>query len=83
MLLAILMITIIHFIEAYFLNPKIFGHHLHMNPVLVLIVLTIGGKLFGVWGLVIGLPVVNYVFGLGLMLVALYVAYTVIQYVVS
>ena len=34
-----------------------------MNAVLVLIVLTIGGKLFGVWGLVLGLPVVNYVFG--------------------
>lgn len=63
MLAAIGMILIIHFIEAYFLNPKIFGHHLHMNAVLVLIVLTIAGKLFGVWGLILGLPVVNYVFG--------------------
>lgn len=63
MLLAIAMILIVHFVEAYFLNPKIFGHHLHMNAVLVLIVLTIGGKLFGVWGLILGLPVVNYFFG--------------------
>jgi predicted PurR-regulated permease PerM len=63
MLAAVVMILIIHFIEAYFLNPKIFGHHLHMNAVLVLIVLTIAGKLFGVWGLILGLPVVNYVFG--------------------
>jgi len=30
--------------------------------VLVLIVLTIGGKLLGVWGLVLGIPIVNYVF---------------------
>ncbi len=63
MFLAIVLILVIHFIEAYFLNPKIFGHHLHMNAVMVLIVLTIGGKLFGVWGLVLGLPVVNYFFG--------------------
>ncbi len=63
MLIAIGMILIIHMIEAYLLNPRIFGHHLHMNAVLVLIVLTIAGKLFGVWGLVLGLPVVNYFFG--------------------
>jgi predicted PurR-regulated permease PerM len=44
------------------LNPQIYGHHMHMNPVLVLIVLTIGGKLFGVWGLILGIPIVNYVF---------------------
>ena len=60
MLIAIALILLIHFIEAYFLNPKIFGHHLRMNAVIVLIVLTIGGKLFGVWGLILGLPVVNY-----------------------
>jgi len=62
MLIAIGLILLIHFIEAYFLNPKIFGHHFRMNAVLVLIVLTVGGKLFGVWGLVLGLPVVNYFF---------------------
>lgn len=62
MLIAICLILLIHFVEAYFLNPKIFGHHFRMNAVLVLIVLTIGGKLFGVWGLVLGLPVVNYFF---------------------
>src|SRR5690606_32943998 len=62
MLIAIGLILLIHFVEAYFLNPKIFGHHFRMNAVIVLIVLTIGGKLFGVWGLVLGLPVVNYFF---------------------
>jgi predicted PurR-regulated permease PerM len=56
------MICVIHAIETYILNPQIYGHHMHMNPVLVLIVLTIGGKLFGVWGLLLGIPVVNYVF---------------------
>lgn len=59
---AALMITIIHMIEAYILNPRIFGHHLRMNPVMVLIVLTVGGKLFGLWGFILGLPVTNYIF---------------------
>lgn len=62
MLLAVGLICVIHAVETYVLNPQIYGHHMHMNPVLVLIVLTIAGKLVGVWGLVLGIPIVNYVF---------------------
>ncbi len=62
MLIVIVMIVGVHLVETYVLNPQIYGHHMHMNPVLVLIVLTIGGKLFGVWGLILGIPIVNYVF---------------------
>lgn len=62
MLVAILLITGIHTIETYVLNPQIYGHHMHMNPVFVLIVLTVGAKLFGVWGIVLGIPIVNYFF---------------------
>ena len=61
--LAILAIWIIHMVECYILNPRIYGHHLRLNPVIVLIVLTICGKLFHVWGLVLGLPVCKYFFG--------------------
>lgn len=62
MVFAIVLICAIHALETYVLNPQIYGHHMHMNPVLVLIVLTVGGKLFGVWGLVLGIPIVNYFF---------------------
>lgn len=62
MLMAIVMVLIVHAIETYILNPRIYGHHMHMNPVMVLIVLTISGKLIGVWGLVLGIPLVNYFF---------------------
>lgn len=62
LVLVIVLICVIHAIETYILNPQIYGHHMHMNPVLVLIVLTIGGQLFGVWGLLLGIPIVNYVF---------------------
>lgn len=62
MLLMALVIWGIHLLEAYVLNPKIFGNRLHINPVLVLIILTIGGKLFGVWGLLLGVPICTYIF---------------------
>lgn len=63
MLLAILVITVVHLLETYVLNPRIYGRQFHMNPVLVLMVLTVAGKLFGIWGLVLGLPVSRYFFG--------------------
>ncbi|MFO1077310.1 MAG: AI-2E family transporter [Planctomycetota bacterium] len=61
MLIAIAMICIVHAIETYILNPLIYGQHMRMNPVVVLIVLTVGGKLFGVWGLLLGIPITNYI----------------------
>ena len=57
-----LLIWGIHLIETYILNPKIFGERLHINPVLVLMILTAGGKLFGVWGLLLGVPILTYIF---------------------
>ena len=63
LLFAILLITIIHLIEAYILNPRIYGSHMRINPVIVLIILTISGKLFHIWGLILGVPVYTYIFG--------------------
>jgi predicted PurR-regulated permease PerM len=63
MLLAVLLITVIHLIEGYILNPRIYGSYMRINPVIVLIILTVGGKLFGFWGLLLGVPVCTYLFG--------------------
>src|SRR5690606_4096435 len=60
MMWSIVFITVIHMIEAYILNPRIYGAHLRMNPVLVLAILVMSHHLFGVWGLILGVPVVNY-----------------------
>lgn len=62
MLLSIALIWIIHLLEAYVINPRIFGHHLRLNTIVVLILLTVSGKLFGIWGLVLCLPVATYIF---------------------
>jgi predicted PurR-regulated permease PerM len=63
MLLAVLLITVIHLIESYILNPKIYGSYMRINAVIILIILTVGGKLFGFWGLILGVPVCTYIFG--------------------
>ena len=63
MLLAILLVTIIHLIEGYVLNPRIYGSYMRINSVIVLIILTIAGKLFNFWGLLLGVPVCTYIFG--------------------
>ena len=59
---AIVLIWFIHLIEAYFLNPRIFGQQLKINPVFVLIILTVAGKLFHFWGLILGVPMCSYFF---------------------
>lgn len=59
---AILLITFIHVIEGYVLNPRIYGSRMRINPVIVLVILTIGGKLFHIWGLILGVPVCTYFF---------------------
>lgn len=63
MILAILMIILVHLIEAYILNPRIYGSYMRLNPVIVLVILTIGAKLFNVWGLLLGVPICTYIFG--------------------
>lgn len=54
-------ILIIHAIEAYMLNPLIYGRHLRLHPVAVLLILMIAEHLFGVWGLLLGVPVAAFV----------------------
>jgi predicted PurR-regulated permease PerM len=62
MVLSIIMIVIIHLIEGYVLNPRIYGSRMRINPVIVLFILTISGKLFHIWGLILGIPVFSYIF---------------------
>lgn len=54
------LVTIIHLIEAYVLNPLIYGRHLKLNPVIVLLILFVGHHFFGLWGMVLGVPVTYY-----------------------
>lgn len=54
-------ILIIHAIEAYMLNPLIYGRHLRLHPVAVLLILVVAEHLVGVWGLLLGVPIAAFV----------------------
>jgi predicted PurR-regulated permease PerM len=57
---AIALVIVIHAIEAYLLNPLIYGRHLKLNPVFTLIILYVGYHVFGLWGMLLGVPVARY-----------------------
>jgi len=49
----------IHQIEANLLNPKIIGVAAKIHPVLVVLALIVGEHFFGLWGALLGVPVLS------------------------
>lgn len=60
----IVMIMVIHAIESYFLNPKLYSITMKLPIFYTFIVLMVGELLFGAWGLVIGIPLFVFIVGL-------------------
>ncbi|MBI4776301.1 MAG: AI-2E family transporter [Deltaproteobacteria bacterium] len=59
---AVGMIAVVHVVEAYILNPNIFSAVLKINPILTLIILYLGYSLFGIWGVLLGVPFSVYIY---------------------
>ncbi len=57
----VIAIGIIHLIESMFLSPRILGKIGDLHPVLVIVILLVAEKFFGMWGLVLGVPVAIYI----------------------
>ncbi len=57
---ALSVIVLVHLAEAYIFNPRIYAARFHINPVITLIILLIAHRLFGVWGMLLGIPVTHY-----------------------
>jgi predicted PurR-regulated permease PerM len=57
---AIALVAVIHAVEAYLLNPLIYGRHMKLNPVLTVIILYVAYHAFGLWGMLLGVPVARY-----------------------
>lgn len=53
----IVMISSIHALEAYVLNPKLMSDKTHLPVCFVFIILLVGEHYLGVWGLLIGVPI--------------------------
>jgi len=54
--LVIIMVTGVHFVEAYMLNPAIYSAHLKLHPLMVLSALVVAEHSMGVWGLLLAVP---------------------------
>ena len=57
----IVLIAVVHAFEAYILNPRITANVLRVHPILVLVLLLLGERFFGIWGMVVGVPIGYYV----------------------
>jgi len=53
----IVMILVIHAIEAYILNPKLMSHKTRLPVCFTFIILLVSQHYLGVWGLLIGVPI--------------------------
>ncbi len=53
----ILMIVLVHAIEAYILNPKLMSDQTELPVCFIFIILLVGEHYMGVWGLLIGVPI--------------------------
>jgi predicted PurR-regulated permease PerM len=62
------MIGFVHAFETYVLNPRIVSAVLKINPLLTLIILYVGHSLFGLWGILLGVPATVYVYRYILMI---------------
>ncbi|MFD1411562.1 AI-2E family transporter [Lapidilactobacillus gannanensis] len=56
----VVMIILIHALEAYVLNPKFMSSRTKLPVFFTFVVLLVGERLFGTWGLIIGIPVFTF-----------------------
>ncbi|KAG6542439.1 hypothetical protein Mapa_016129 [Marchantia paleacea] len=54
--LVVLMVILVHAVEAYILNPAIYSAHLKLHPLMALAVLVFAEHALGVWGLIVAVP---------------------------
>ncbi len=55
----IIAIFVIQLIEGNLLSPYIMGRSIKIHPVAIIFVLLLGGQLFGVWGMILAVPVLT------------------------
>ncbi|WP_057895872.1 AI-2E family transporter [Liquorilactobacillus oeni] len=56
----VIMLFVIHSIEAYVLNPKLMSNKTELPIFYTFVVLFISEELFGVWGLIVGIPIFTF-----------------------
>lgn len=54
----VIVVTILQQVDANIINPKIIGTSLKISPLLVIFGVTVGGAYFGVWGMLLAVPLI-------------------------
>ena len=57
----VIMIAVVHTLEAYVLNPKFMASRTELPVFYTFVVLLVSERLFGVWGLIVGVPIFNFI----------------------
>ncbi|SPY36784.1 pheromone autoinducer 2 transporter [Peptoniphilus harei] len=57
-----ILFVIVQWVENNILAPKLIGDSTGLNPLVILISIIIGGGIFGVWGMVISVPLMSIIF---------------------
>ena len=53
----LLFLILLQQFDAWFLEPKLVGNKVGLSPFLIILGITIGGSLFGIWGMLLASPV--------------------------
>lgn len=56
-LIAVIIIFILQQIDGIFISPKVLSTQVNLHPILVILALSVGGALFGLWGMIFAIPV--------------------------
>ncbi|KRN88413.1 AI-2E family transporter [Ligilactobacillus ceti] len=57
----VIMLMVVHALEAYVLNPKLMSSKTDLPIFYTFIILFIAERLFGVWGLIVGIPIFTFI----------------------
>lgn len=53
----VIVVLVIHQLESGIISPHIVGENVGLHPLTVIFALLVGGSFFGIWGLILGVPV--------------------------
>ena len=56
----LVLIAVLHTLESYVLNPKLMSHSTKLPVFVTFLVLIVSENIFGVWGLIVGIPIVMF-----------------------
>lgn len=57
-LTALIIIIVVQQVDSNLLDPRIVGVNVGVSPFWIIVSVTVGGKLFGIWGMIVSVPII-------------------------